>query len=167
MPSVPKGNLRAHTASRVRAARAWANLSQPELARTLDISLSGLRRIEQESRDVTTPELLQIGEVCGVPRRFMLFGWSEPGKANAQTQAEALEGILADITSRVERHERLYTEIRDHLRLNAEGEPESEAVDMDKPPAVDPDLMAKLESSLQASRKANRKPKRNSASAKG
>src|SRR5215467_4255270 len=58
------GSLRAQAARKVRAARGWANLSQPELAAQLGedvMSLASLRRIEQGKRDVTAAELLHIG----------------------------------------------------------------------------------------------------------
>lgn len=126
---------RTYAAQRVRAARAWANLSQPDLAKQLDMSLASLRRIEQEARDVSTAELLHIGEVCGVPRKFMLYGFSD-GKPSAQAQADALEGVIADMVSRIERHERLHT-------LAAERLAKLDGV----PP---PDLVHDLEQALRA-----------------
>lgn len=133
---------RVSAARRVRAARAWANMSQPQLAKLLDMSLASLRRVEQESRDVTTAELIHIGEVCSVPRKFMLYGWTEPGKSTAQSQADALEGIIADMTNRIERHERLHALAHDRL-AKLDGEVLDEAQDL--PDLSDPDLMDTLD----------------------
>lgn len=133
---MPTPAIRASTARRVRAARAWANMSQPDLAKLLDMSLASLRRIEQETRDVSTAELIHIGEVCGVPRRFMLYGWTDAGKSTAQSQADAIEGIIADMTKHIARHERLHTLAHERLsRLDGQDTP-------------DLDLMSELESAL-------------------
>jgi transcriptional regulator with XRE-family HTH domain len=83
-------------------------MSQPELAAALEMSVASVRRIEQERRDVSTAELVHIGEVCGVPRKFMLYGWVQEGKSTVQSQTDALEGIIADMAKRIERHERLH-----------------------------------------------------------
>ena len=111
-------------------------MSQPDLAKLLDMSLASLRRIEQETRDVSTAELIHIGEVGGVPRRFMLYGWTDAGKSTAQSQADAIEGIIADMTKSIARHERLHSLAHERLsRLDGQ--------DM-------PDLMSDLEAALKA-----------------
>jgi len=130
------GSLRAQAARKVRAARGWANLSQPELAAQLGedvMSLASLRRIEQGKRDVTAAELLHIGEVCDVPRKFMLYGWSE-SKSTAQSQADALDGIIADMARRIERHERLHKLVNERLAALDDGD--------------EPDLIGQLEGEL-------------------
>ena len=137
---------RVNTARRVRAARAWANMSQPELARLLEMSLSSLRRIEQEARDVTTNELLHIGEVCNVPRNFMLFGWSERGKSTQQSQADALEGIITDMTKRIERHEKLHALAQERIDMLVTGTDGEMIVEMKTAHA---DLMRDLDTALQ------------------
>ena len=130
-------SLRAHCAQRVRAARGWANMSQPELAAALEMSVASVRRIEQERRDVSTAELVHIGEVCGVPRKFMLYGWTQEGKSTIQSQSDALEGIIADMAKRIDRHERLHELAAERLaKLDTSA----------------PNLLADLESEL-ASRK--------------
>jgi transcriptional regulator with XRE-family HTH domain len=121
--------LRAHTARRVRAARGWANMSQPALAEAVDMSLASLRRIEQEKRDVSTAELIHIGEVCQVPRKFMLYGWTDTNKSTQESRADALEGIITDMAKRLERHEKLH-------EAYAEGR------------APSPDMLAQLDEAL-------------------
>jgi transcriptional regulator with XRE-family HTH domain len=97
----PTGSLRANHARRVRAARGWANLTQPELAQQLDMSVASVRRIEQENRDVSVAELTHIARVCDVPESFMLHGWGE-------ASTDTLEAIIADMSRRVERHEKIH-----------------------------------------------------------
>lgn len=99
---------RALDARKVRAARGWANLSQPELAGKLEISVATVRRIEQEQRDVSTAELVRISEICGVPRNFMLYGWRGDGKTANVHREEAQDVLLADLAKRIERSERLH-----------------------------------------------------------
>ena len=138
-PAVPpmKGaTLRAHTARRVRAARGWANMSQPQLAEEIDMSVASLRRIEQEKRDVSTAELIRIGEVCGVPRKFMLTGWTDTGKSTQESRADALEGIIHDMAKRIRRHEQFHIVIQERLA----------ALDQQEMP---PDLMGALEEKLE------------------
>lgn len=99
---------RALDARKVRAARGWANLSQPELATKLELSVATVRRIEQEHRDVTTAELIRVSEVCGVPRNFMLYGWRGDGKTATVHREETQDVLLADLAKRIERSERLH-----------------------------------------------------------
>jgi transcriptional regulator with XRE-family HTH domain len=92
----------------VRAARGWAGLSQTELADALNVNVATVRRIEQEQRNAGTAELLHIGEVCDVPRHFMLHGWSGY-KASSRSDSETRDSIVADMAKRIERleqHER-------------------------------------------------------------
>ena len=104
----PKESLRAQHARRVRAARGWANLTQPELAATLEMSVASVRRIEQENRDVSVAELSRIAQVCQVPESFMLHGWGE-------ATMDTLDGIIADMSKRIERHERLHREALERI----------------------------------------------------
>jgi DNA-binding transcriptional regulator YiaG len=106
MPSAT--SKRALDARKVRAARGWANLSQPELATKLEISVATVRRIEQEQRDVSTAELIRISEICAVPRNFMLYGWKGDGKTANVHRSEAQDEILADLAKRMERSEKLH-----------------------------------------------------------
>ena len=141
--AAPKESLRAQHARRVRAARGWANLTQPELATQLDMSVASVRRIEQENRDVSVAELGHIAKVCDVPEGFMLHGWGE-------ATADTLDGIIADMSRRIERHEKLHREALDRLheldgmvhRGTATPEAAIERRDLER------DLMGDLEESL-------------------
>jgi transcriptional regulator with XRE-family HTH domain len=143
----PNASLRAHAARRVRAARGWANLSQPQLAKLLQMSVASIRRIEQEQRDVSTAELIHIGEVCEVPRHFMLHGWGREAK-RTDTESEVLNGIIEDMAKRIERHERLHEAAANQLaKLDREGAALREQ---------NPDLLGALDTELQT-RKQSRK----------
>lgn len=108
-------NTRAVSARKVRAARGWANLSQPQLAKLLEISTASVRRIEQEHRDVSTAELVRISEICEVPRTFMLYGWPAEGKPDTRT--DAIETLVADMASRLAYHERLHNIYHEQLDI--------------------------------------------------
>jgi transcriptional regulator with XRE-family HTH domain len=79
----------------VRAARAYANLKQPELATASGV---GYATIENELRVPMLEELRSIADACDVPRAFL-----EQGFASAD-----VGGALA---SAVDRHEQLLREL--------------------------------------------------------
>jgi transcriptional regulator with XRE-family HTH domain len=91
MPEAEQDQLVAR-AARIRAARAFADLSQHELAAKLDQSVHTLRRTEQLKREVTLDELVQIGEICEVPEWFMRHGFaiSPAGRAQLERQEQMI-----------------------------------------------------------------------------
>lgn len=76
MQSQPEGD-RPILAARIRVARAWANLSQVDLAEALDVSVQTIKRVELGQRPVSTDELMRVATTCHVPERFMLRGFTE------------------------------------------------------------------------------------------
>lgn len=154
---------RALDARKVRAARGWANLSQPELAEKLELSVASVRRIEQEHRDVTTAELIRISEICGVPRNFMLYGWRSDGKSSNVHREEAQDVLLADLAKRIERSERLhnlYTEAARERGVDVDAIIIDEAHPVlaeVKDPRQSPDLVSELEHEV-TRRSRSRKP---------
>jgi transcriptional regulator with XRE-family HTH domain len=112
-------------------------MSQPALARELGISVASVRRIEQLQRDVSTSELFHIAELCGVPRDFMLYGFTNGDSADHR--ADSLEAIIEDMARRVERHERL------HALYVRHGLVTDEAQDV---PSNAPDLHRELDASV-------------------
>lgn len=62
-------------AARVRAARAYAAISQGELAHALGLSQPTMKRIEAGERAVDAEERRVIADRCGVPRAFLEAGW--------------------------------------------------------------------------------------------
>lgn len=62
---------------RVRAARAYANLSRQDLAERCGLTLKQVRDLEEGTRTVTTlAELDAIALACDTPREFLRLGWT-------------------------------------------------------------------------------------------
>ena len=62
---------------RIRAARAYAGLSQIEMAKVLELGESTYKLSELGQRSIEIPrrELLAIAEACDVPMWFLEGGW--------------------------------------------------------------------------------------------
>jgi transcriptional regulator with XRE-family HTH domain len=58
------------TARRVRAARAYAGLSIPRLAKELGVGMQTIKRIESGRRSPRRYELWGIADICGLPSGF-------------------------------------------------------------------------------------------------
>jgi transcriptional regulator with XRE-family HTH domain len=82
-----KQALREERAARARAARAYADLSQSEVADKLGVSHITLKRIERATKDTSIDELHAIADVCGVPHAFM-----DDGFQTIPSVLEALHG---------------------------------------------------------------------------
>lgn len=82
---------------RVRAARAYAGLSNTELAESIQIGRSTLVKIEAGRREAKRWELYAIAEVCGVPREWFDSETPLPLSADAidEAQSEQVERELA------------------------------------------------------------------------
>lgn len=61
--------------ARIRAARAYAAMSQPQLGAVLGVSAATVKRMEVGSRATTPEELLMIAQTCRVPRAFFADGF--------------------------------------------------------------------------------------------
>lgn len=62
---------------RLRAARAYANISQEELARQLGISVGTVKRRELGEAQLNNQALIATAQTCGVPLAFLVDGWSD------------------------------------------------------------------------------------------
>jgi transcriptional regulator with XRE-family HTH domain len=80
-------------AGRVRAARAYANASQLEMAHLLDMSLTTYKRLESGARAPSLDEQVLIASHCEVPLSFLQFGWSVVGSADAKREL-LLTGLM-------------------------------------------------------------------------
>lgn len=87
-------------AARVRAARAYRDIKQTELAKRLGISLATLRRIENGDRPMSIEDLGNVAKALDIPVAFMLRGMDA---VSAEPDYEAIAAKLADI-------ERAFTE---------------------------------------------------------
>lgn len=70
--ATPKGG---ETAGRLRAARGYAGLKQPELADKLGVSVETLSRMENGRTTVSDKTRYTVAEICGVPGAFMDVGF--------------------------------------------------------------------------------------------
>lgn len=61
--------------ARLRAARAFAGLTQPELASQIELGQVTYALSEKGQRETPRRELLAIAEVCKVPMWFLEHGW--------------------------------------------------------------------------------------------
>ena len=85
------GNLE----DRMRCARAFANLSQQELADRLGVSIGTVKRREIGDAPVTNEILSALAQATGVPFAFLVEGWSD----------DQLNASMAEVLARVDRLE--------------------------------------------------------------
>lgn len=90
----------AEMGKRIRAARGYAGLNQPELAELVEISATMLKRIELDQRGLKSYEIRgiteRIADVCGLPAQFFTAdlaqlepGWQAPEDQLARLEAGA------------------------------------------------------------------------------
>lgn len=82
-------------AARVRAARGYADLTQPELADRLGLEKQSIVRTEGGSRDPKKAELIAIAHICGVPVEFMTGGFGQVTRDELRDLLERIEDHLA------------------------------------------------------------------------
>lgn len=63
-------------ARRYRAARAYAGLTQAQLAKRLEVDKTTVKRRERGGGDPKLSEQLAVAHFCGVPETFMTHGWA-------------------------------------------------------------------------------------------
>lgn len=102
----------ADAAARIRAARAYANLSQAQIAAVLGVSVVTIKRIEKGTRPCSLDELFAIADTCDVPREFMTDGF-----ASSPDTAMTVEVVRAAVAAATES---LHTRI-DDLELLTRG----------------------------------------------
>jgi transcriptional regulator with XRE-family HTH domain len=106
---------------RMRAARGYANLTQPELAERIGMSLPTYKRAELGTRPVSTPELLTIARVCDVPPQFLLSGFTPQRAERRRVSPEDVIGRLDIIDSRLDEWERTAARIVELLEPVLQG----------------------------------------------
>jgi transcriptional regulator with XRE-family HTH domain len=87
-------------ARRVRAARAYAQLTVGELADRIGLGAQTIKRIEAARRNPRLHEVWAIAEACGLPRAFFELQFS-----GLIDRAELVVGVLSDIDARLRRLE--------------------------------------------------------------
>lgn len=96
--SGPKGGV---IAARLRAARGYAGLKQPELAAQLGISKETLSRMENGRTKVESSTQERIARVTGVPLEFLLNGWAKPtsDRDDLKDQVDQLAQAVIELAS--------------------------------------------------------------------
>lgn len=94
-------------ARRVRAARAYAGLTIPQLAERIGVGERTIKRVEMRQRIARTYELWAIADACGVPRWFFETEFQELTSADQATsdlvrRVGILEARVADLSDREE-----------------------------------------------------------------
>lgn len=84
--SAEKEATRKARASRIRAARAFADFDQAAIAHLLGVSVITVKRMERGTRDISLDELHKIADYCGIPRAFMESGFSKDGERERQAE---------------------------------------------------------------------------------
>lgn len=104
-------------AARYRAARAFAGLSQDELADRLGVDAQTVKRREAGTKEPKKAELIAVAAICGVPLEFMESGWGRPtadelGRLVAQQNTLLGEqtGVLNEIRAAVTEQRQAKTE---------------------------------------------------------
>ena len=78
---------------RLRAARNYRGLTQPDLAAQLDVSVSTLSRWERGEAEVPDRIFLTVGDLCDVPRWFMEHGFNPSAAQEEPALAEDVEAL--------------------------------------------------------------------------
>lgn len=89
-------------AARVRAAQAWAGITDEEFAERLGVARRTIGRLKSGAAPVDLERRGRIAEACGVPQWFMATGFAaapEPEDPTLAERVEALEGRLGTIES--------------------------------------------------------------------
>src|SRR3954469_4335919 len=92
-------------AARVRAARAFADLTQSEVAQRLGVSNMTVKVMEKGGRDFAHEDLEAIADQCGVPLDFMLHGFhvvSEAGNGEVRVIIEGTRQVAEEALARID-----------------------------------------------------------------
>lgn len=85
-------------AARIRGARGYSGMSQPDMAKALGMSVTTLSRIENARADVDLRIAYQVAELCAVPRWFIDHGFdvavAPEEEATLAERVEALESQM-------------------------------------------------------------------------
>jgi len=82
-------------AARIRAARAYADLTQEQLADELGVDVQTIKRREAGRQEPKRGELLAIAAICRVPMAFMEHGFGEIAENEVLRRLDRIEAALA------------------------------------------------------------------------
>lgn len=96
---MPRGGA---LAARVRAARGYADLDQPDLAKALAMSVETYGRIESGKRSPSDRELDLISAATKVPRPFLDSGFATQATTGLEQRLAVLEAQVSRLLLRAE-----------------------------------------------------------------
>ena len=83
---------------RYRAARAWRDLTQEQLADELGVDVATVKRREAGDGDPKRSEQIAVAHICDVPVEFMTDGFpalgAEPTRSEMRERLETLEDLV-------------------------------------------------------------------------
>lgn len=92
-------------AARVRAVRAYRDMTQAQLAEKLGVSVATMKRIEDGARPMSTDDLLNVAIACDFPAAFLLRGLDAfnnvPDMAKLATELNEQLAQLSDLKNRL------------------------------------------------------------------
>lgn len=94
---VPPTKRISRYAARYRAARAYAGLSQEELAEKLGVDAQTIKRRESGRQEPKTAERIAVATICKVPLEFMENGWGGLQPDEIRELLATQSGILDEI----------------------------------------------------------------------
>lgn len=121
-------------AARIRAARAFAGLSQDELAHELGVEVQTIKRRENGKADPKRQELLAIAAVTGVPIEFLDYGFT-----NATLDSQT---VGQEIASQLEIQMRVLKRIEELVSVLRGVQVTSEPVSVEEATTKGPELPA-------------------------
>jgi transcriptional regulator with XRE-family HTH domain len=84
-------------AARIRAARCYADLKQPQLAQKTGLGYETIKRIEAGRRTPSLDERQTIADACGVPRWFIEEGFGREPAGSLDERVATLEREVSSL----------------------------------------------------------------------
>lgn len=91
------GSIVSEYSARIRAARAFKDLTQVQLAEALGVDEQTIKRRESGAQDPKKGERIAIAAICGVPAEFMENGFGELGRDELAERLGEIEATLSQI----------------------------------------------------------------------
>jgi transcriptional regulator with XRE-family HTH domain len=115
-------------AARYRAARGFADLTQPELAEKLGVDAQTIKRRESGAKGPKKGERMAVAAICGVPFEFMEDGWGALEPSEIRALLDRQTELLERIEGAVDPLGKLVNEVRQGLPVDAPGHVEAATV---------------------------------------
>lgn len=106
-------------ARRVRAARAYAGITQEDLSARLGVSVVTYKRIEAGRRDISLEEVRRVSEITEMPVAFFTDDISSLSGSGSSQELEDLRGQLSGLVDRL-------ADIEWQMRRNVRDAPSNE-----------------------------------------